>query len=270
MLASWRVIVVFAVVGLAGCQHLPSRAASWLGWEDAPERVASLDYDAMASLGALEGACLTLSRAYQQQQRLPREELENTLLPTCRTRISEAQAEREYLRLLDDLIAVAWQQVQAAKAEKARLAEERRQLEEAVDRSRELAEDYREEGEAEAEREQAERLAAAHIYPALSSVQDLPLAYAVGQPSSRSLKTFLACLEIAYPNQGYSVRYEGEDLTVLASEANMLHGNVTMETRFTRAWDTWVLRSLRVGEIVANTPRDRYTLANNLVSDQCP
>ena len=109
----------------------------------------------------------------------------------------------------------------------------------------------------------------AHILSILEDVPDQPLAFAVGQASERTMKNFLACLEVGYPNQGYEVDRGDDSLTVTARQADMLRGDVDIRARFVNVWDTWMLESLSVAELTARTPQDRFMLAQNLLAGHC-
>ena len=103
----------------------------------------------------------------------------------------------------------------------------------------------------------------------LDRLPDQPLAFAVGQASERTMKNFLACLEVGYPNQGYEVDRGDDSLTVTARQADMLRGDVDIRARFVNVWDTWMLESLSVAELTARTPQDRFMLAQNLLAGHC-
>ncbi|MDX1804404.1 MAG: hypothetical protein R3292_09995 [Alcanivorax sp.] len=252
--------------------------AGWLGWQRAPAQVDGLTYAAIAELGADSDDCQTLAMAFQQQRYVSKSRFATTWLPGCRHAIDQARARhRQELRQLDQAVDSAWQVVQTDQQEKARLAKARReQLRQAMSTTSSNGKeaDAGEKNPPHQQRSSAQLsqqpLAKAQILKELSALSDLPLAYTVGQPSGLTLKRFLACLEVAYPNQGYSINQADGQLTVRALDADMMRGKVLIESRYSRVWDTWVLQLLRVQEIIASSAKDRYHLARNLLAGRCP
>lgn len=257
------------MVTLSGCAHLRDTAAGWVGRVPAPATVAGLGYGDIDRLGALEGECQALADAHRQGRFVPTRWLHDTALPACQGRVETAREALRRDQELDLLVERAYQAVQAQQAELARQAAERQRIREDMESQRQEAEER-----GKAEKQQAlgvlrERLDDANIRDLLKDIQDQPLAYALGQPSQRSMKDFLSCLELGYPNQGYRVEQNNSGLTVTALQANMLRGDVDIRARFVDVWDTWLLESLTVAEMTATTPQDRFLLAQNLLAGQC-
>ena len=254
-------------MGLGGCASMMETTAGLIGRTPAPPTVDGLDYTAIRDLGALEGSCESLRQAHETERYVPQRTLNELWLPACRRRIQEA---RRFNAEMERLVQRAYEAEQAhQKALEEKRAEERR-VREAMEAARRDAEERQEANPEEENREHLrERLADAHILQILDDVPDQPLAFSLGQPSERSMKNFLACLEVGYPNQGYQVERDGGDLTVTALQADMLRGDVDIRAHFVNVWDTWMLETLSVAEMTADTPRDRFMLAQNLMAGPC-
>lgn len=266
----WLLIVGVGSLALSGCASLMESGASLLGREPVPARVAGLPLGDLATLGIDDGVCAELAEARRQDRRVSGRWLREDALPACARRIEAAREARRYDQELDRLVERAWQAEQAAERERARQRAEQRRVREAMEAARRDAEARQEANRKEDNRSRLrERLADAHILSILENVPDQPLAFSLGQPSERTLKNFLACLEVGYPNQGYQVDRQGDDLTVTALQADMLRGDVDIRAHFVNVWDTWMLESLRVAEMTADTPRDRFMLAQNLMAGPC-
>lgn len=261
-------LVLLALITLlvSGCASLRESTAGWLGQTPAPATVAGLNYAEIEELGALDDACSKLANAHAEERYLSERKLNDEWLPACRQRIESARESRR----LDRLVATAYEEQQAYKEEKARQREEREQVRRNIEAARKDAEAHREASDVdEAQSQLRERLSDAHILTLLEAVPDQPLAFAVGQSSERSMKYFLACLEVGYPNQGYEINRGDKSLTVTARQANMLRGDVDIRAHFEDVWDTWMLESLSVAEVTARTPQDRFMLVQNLLAGHC-
>jgi len=253
------------VLALNGCASLRDSTAGLMGRTQVPDTVAGLSYGDVDALGAMDGACRRLAEAHQTERYVDERQLHEDWLPACRERIESARQSRR----LDRLVAEAYQAQQAHEAELARQRAERERIRRNMEAARREAEKRSEAADDDAQGRLLERLADAHIFSVLQDVPDQPLAFAVGQSSERSMKNFLACLEVGYPNQGYEVDRDDNSLTVTARQANMMRGDVDIRARFVDVWDTWMLESLSVAEITARTPQDRFMLAQNLLAGHC-
>ncbi|ASK33741.1 hypothetical protein CEK62_04725 [Alcanivorax sp. N3-2A] len=253
---------------LSGCASLGETSAGWVGRVKAPDSVAGLDYPSIKELGALRGECAELAEARRRGAYVSRHWLNETALPGCQRRIDVAQALRRE-RQLDALVDQAYRDQQAIAAQRARAAAERRRIQEDMENQRREAQARSRAADRQALTVLRERLDDANIRGLLTDVPDQPLAYAVGQPSQRSMKDFLSCLEVGYPNQGYRIERDDGRLSVTALGANMLRGDVDIRARFVNVWDTWLLESLTVAEMNATTPQDRFLLAQNLLAGHC-
>jgi len=252
-------------VALTGCASLRDSTAGLLGRTQAPATVAGLSYGAIDALGAMEGACRQLAGAHGAGRYVDERLLNDDWLPACRARIESVRQSRRQDRLVDD----AYQAQRAHEAELARQRAEQARIRRNMEAARREAEKRSEDAADNAQARLRERLADAHILSILDDVPDQPLAFAVGQASERSMKNFLACLEVGYPNQGYEVDRGDDSLTVTARQADMLRGDVDIRARFVNVWDTWMLESLSVAELTARTPQDRFMLAQNLLAGHC-
>ncbi len=252
-------------VALTGCASLRDSTAGLMGRTQAPDAVAGLSYGAIDALGAMDGACRRLAEAHRAERYVDQRQLREDWLPACRERIESVRQSRRLDRLVDD----AYQAQQAHEAELARQRAERERVRRDMEAARREAEKRSEAAADEAQGRLRERLADAHILSILEDVPDQPLAFAVGQASERTMKNFLACLEVGYPNQGYEVDRGDDSLTVTARQADMLRGDVDIRARFVNVWDTWMLESLSVAELTARTPQDRFMLAQNLLARHC-
>lgn len=269
--AHWRTLPLLALLTLvlSGCAHWRDTAAGWIGQVHSPATVAGLAYTDIKRLGALQGECATLAEAHRQGYHVAAGWLRETGLPACKERVAAAREAWRRDRELDRLVDQAYQAVQAHQAELARQAAQRKRIREDIKAQRLAAEALNKMAEEQALSRLRERLNDANIRALLKDVPDQPLAYAVGQPSQRSMKDFLSCLEVGYPNQGYQVQHGDNRLTVTALQANMLRGDVDIRAHFVNVWDTWLLESLTVAEMKATTPQDRFLLAQNLLAGHC-
>ncbi|MBL7249209.1 hypothetical protein ACLD02_10295 [Alloalcanivorax sp. C16-2] len=241
--------------------------AGLIGRSPAPATVDGLDYAAIRDLGALEGSCESLRQAHDSERYVSQRTLNDLWLPACRQRIVEA---RRFNEEMERLVRQAYEAEQAHQKALAEQREKERRVREAMEAARRDAEERQRASAEEENREHlSERLADAHILQILDDIPDQPLAFSLGQPSERSMKNFLACLEVGYPNQGYQVQRGDDALTVTALQADMLRGDVDIRARFVNVWDTWMLESLSVAEMTADTPRDRFMLAQNLMAGPC-
>ncbi len=267
MMRSNLTILLLGLVAMAltGCASLRDSTAGLLGRTQAPDTVAGLSYGAVDALGALDGACRQLAEAHRAGRYVDERQLREAWLPACRERIEAVRQSRRLDRLVDQ----AYQEQQAYEAEQARQRAERERIRRDMEAARREAEKRSEDADNDARARLGERLAEAHILSILEDVPDQPLAFAVGQSSERTMKNFLACLEVGYPNQGYEVDRDKTSLTVTARQADMLRGDVDIRARFVDVWDTWMLESLSVAEITARTPQDRFMLAQNLLAGHC-
>ena len=255
---------------LSGCASLMESGASLLGREPVPATVAGLPLADLGTLDIEDGACAELAEAHAEGRRVSGRRLREQWLPACAARIEQAREARRFDQEMDRLVEQAWQAQRAAEREQARQRAERQRVREAMEAARRDAETRQEANRKQDNRTRLrERLADAHILTILEDVPDQPLAFSLGQPSERSLKNFLACLEVGYPNQGYQVDRQEDTLTVTALQADMLRGDVDIRARFVNVWDTWMLEFLRVAEMTADTPRDRFMLAQNLMAGPC-
>lgn len=254
-------------MAISGCASLMETTAGLVGRTPAPATVDGLDYDAIAELGALEGGCESLRQAHESELFVSQQTLNDLWLPDCRQQIDEAR------RFNEEMARLVQQAYEAELAHQKALAEQRekeRRVRRAMEAARRDAE-RRQQASAKDENQARlrERLADAHILQILDDIPDQPLAFSLGQPSERSMKNFLACLEVGYPNQGYQVERGKDALTVTALQADMLRGDVDIRARFVNVWDTWMLESLSVAEMNADTPKDRFMLAQNLMAGPC-
>lgn len=270
-------LLFMLLFGLAGCASLPYELPG-MSAVPAPERVAGLRYAQMEELGALRGACAHLQDMRQQGRRLRPQELEEQLLPACKRQIEGAQARlaRERQEAEERAIAEmmerewAWVQEQAAlrRSREAEWREAERQRQEAELLRAQLAQ--AEQAQAERRAALAQRIMATNVQAALEEYEDKPIAHSMGQPSATTLKTFLACVELAYPNQGYRVSQSGRTLTVIARKAQLPRGDLPIETRFVENANYWRMTYLMVADIEARTDADRFVLSQNLAAEGCP
>ncbi|MED5388852.1 MAG: hypothetical protein VX793_08380 [Pseudomonadota bacterium] len=245
--------------------------AGWLGWTQAPEQVAGLSYAQIAALDARVGGCQSLYRHYRDNRFLKASQA-NRWQADCVAQIARARKARHYAEQVDKEVDAAWQAVLAHQEAERQEAQRRRELREGIEQAQKMAESLRdaEEEQEKGRQQRLERLDGANIHGLMGDVPNLPLAFTVGSPSTMTLKRFLACLEVLYPNDGYAIRRDGDKLSVKAERANMLRGDVLLESRYARIWDSWTLQYLSVGEIRAENAQDRYVLAKNLLGAQCP
>lgn len=258
------------IAAVSGCSTVVPTTADWLGWTRAPAQVAGLDYDEIEALGARVGGCQSLYQHYSEARYL-KEQQAAVWQDDCMAQIAQARKARHYAQQVDLEVENAWQAVLAHKEEQRRQEQRRREIREGMRQAQQMADTLRnaEEEQEKAQSQRLERLDGANIHNLMQEVPNLPLAFTVGSPSGMTLKRFLACLEVLYPNQGYRIRRDGDKLTVKAERASMMRGDVLLESRYTRIWDNWTLQYLSVGEIRAENAQDRYVLAQNLLGSQC-
>src|SRR5690606_20770354 len=130
------------------------------------------------------------------------------LIARCGARVRRVLDVREQDQELDRLVSEAWDATIQARLERERRERRREQVRRAIAQAREEAEARNDSAAEDALAQLRERMADAHILQVLREVPDQPLAYAIGQPSERSMKEFLSCLEVAYPNEGYEMQWE--------------------------------------------------------------
>lgn len=269
-----RIVPVFftgcLVAAASGCSTVVPTTAGWLGWTHAPAQVAGLDYDEIEALGARVGGCQSLYQHHSESRYL-KEQQEVAWRNDCVAQISRVRKARHDAEQVELEVDRAWKAVLMHKEEQRRKAERRRELREEMRQARQMAEALRnaEEEQENAQQQRQERLDGANIHGLIQDVPNLPLAFTVGSPSDMTLKRFLACLEVLYPNEGYQIRRDGDKLTVKAEQATMMRGDVLLESRYARIWGSWILQYLSVGEIRAVNAEDRYVLAQNLLGSQC-
>src|SRR5690606_23959995 len=220
---------------------------------------------------ALHGSCAYLKDLRDQALLLPEAEF-STVLAACTAQVmkaEEAEAERlraEEERAIAELMAREWQAVEEAREQEWREAERRRQEAELL--RAQLAEAEQK----EQERRQALmlRISQTVVQRELADVPDKPIAHNLGQPLKTTLKTFLACVELAYPNKGYRIERSGRNLTVVMREAELPRGDLAIESRFVENPEYWRMTYLRVADIEARTDADRFVLSQNLTAESCP
>jgi hypothetical protein len=249
---------------------VPTTADWLLGWTRAPAKVGGLDYHEIDALGARVEGCQSLYQHYRDARYL-KEQQAAAWRDDCVEQIARARKARRYAQQVDLEVERAWQAVLAHREAQRRQAQRRRELRDDMRQAQKMAESLRnaEEKQEKAQSQRLERLDGANIHNLMLEVPNLPLAFTVGSASEMTLKRFLACLEVLYPNEGYQIRRDGDKLTVKAERATMMRGDVLLESRYTRIWDNWTLQYLSVGEIRAENAQDRYVLAQNLLGSQC-
>jgi len=262
--------LLLAVVGLAGCANLRDALQLQQG-VPAPERVQGMSYLAISQLGALEDSCLTLSHHYEQEDTLSSEELA-ALIFDCESviaraqqalnnRVKEAEAEAISASLQQD-----YEQFVAQKEEEWRRAEKQRQAAAALRAQLAQAELLQEQRESELK----ERMLATQVQEALKKIEDKPIAHNAADPSNTTLKEFLACVELAYPNKGYEVKQNGKQLSIVVKEAKLPRGDLPITLRFSENAEYWRMTHLMVADIEARSDADRFVLSQNLTAESCP
>ena len=248
---------------LAGCsrQGMVGTSAGLFGRVEAPETVSGFEYSEIRAMGGLRDECLVLSDIYRRRAYVREADLETWLLPECEAIVAVEQARIAEEQAIAELVAREWAIIQH------RLEIMRR--EEA--RQRRLEREAREAEEASARELQALRdaVAGAAIWHELRDIEDKPLAHTQGQPSEVSLKNFLACVELAYPNQGYEISRSGRNLSVIARRARLPRGEMPIETRFVEYPGAWLMSYLKVADIEPRSAADRYVLSENLLAERC-
>lgn len=257
---------------LASCASLRDASPPWVPHVAPPDRIAGLTYADIDRLGALHGPCAYLADLHNQQLTLPEERYRQLVLPGCEAQISKAEEQEaarlraEEERAIAELMEREWQRVEEAREQEWREAERRRQEAELLRAQLARAE------ELEQQRREAlqQRISQAAIQQELANVPDMPIAHNLGQPLKTTLKTFLACIELAYPNQGYQITRSGRNLTIIANEARLPRGDLAIETRFIENPAYWRMTYLRVADIEARTDADRFVLSQNMTAESCP
>lgn len=265
-----------ACVGLllllaAGCTPISDVTLPWVPQITPPDRIGGLTYAEIDELGALHGPCAYLGDLHARALTLTEVEF-GPVLEACKAQIMKAEAEEaERLRAeeeqaIAEMMAREWQAVEQAREQEWREAEQRRQEAELLRAQLAAAE------EKERQRRAAllQRLSQAVVQRELADVQDKPIAHNLGQPLKTTLKTFLACVELAYPNKGYQITRSGRNLTVVMREAELPRGDLAIESRFVENPEYWRMTYLRVADIEARTDADRFVLSQNLTAESCP
>lgn len=259
--------VILALVLISGCvsqRHAAMDAgAGLLGRSLAPETVSGLDYGQIRGLEALRDECLVLSDLQRRRGYLRSEDINEWLVPECQGIIAREQARIAEEQAIAEFISREWAILQH------RLVELRR--EEARQRRAEQALAEQQEQEQLRIFKLRESIRAALIQRELRDhdVQDKPLAHTQGQPTEITLKTFLACVELAYPNGGYRINRSARNLTVIAERARLPRGEMPIEARFIEYPNAWLLNYLKVADIEPRTAADRYVLSENLLAERC-
>lgn len=263
--------LLLAALLAAGCTPISDVVMPWVPQVAPPDRIGGFTYAGMDALGALHGPCAYLGDLYERALTLPEAEL-GPVLEACTAQILKAELEEaERLRAeeeqaIAEMMAREWQAVEAAREQEWREAERRRQEAELL-RAQLAAAEQREQQRREALRR---RLDQAVVQRELANVPDKPIAHNLGQPLKTTLKTFLACVELAYPNKGYQVTRSGRNLTVVIREAELPRGDLAIEARFVDNPEYWRMTYLRVADIEARTDADRFVLSQNLTAESCP
>lgn len=236
-----------------------------------PERVQGLSYLAISQIGALQDSCLTLSNHYENQTQLPREEVA-ALVFDCESVIARAQQEisnrvkQAEAEAISESLKEDYEQFLARREAEWRRAEQQRQAAAALRAQLEEAERQQREREAALK----EQIKSTQAYAALEKIKDKPIAHNAGDPSDTMLKTFLACVELAYPNKGYAVKQNGKELNIEVKEAKLPRGDLPIIMRFTESSDYWRMTYLMVADIEARSDADRFVLSQNLTAESCP
>src|SRR5699024_929907 len=266
--------VLGSTIWLDGCTTL----ATMFGGVKAPERVQGLSYLAISRLGALEGSCLVLSEHYEDGTSLLEEELaehieacEKTIEGVHRElnqRVKDVEQEAISASVQQDYeyFAAQQRQRQQIRQEEWRKAEEERQR--AAVLKAQLQEAERK--VAERQQELQEKLSHTNVMQALEKIDDKPIAHHVNQPSQARLKEFLACVELAYPNQGYEVKRSSKQLTIVVKQAKLPRGDFPIAMAFNEYPDYWRMTHLKVADIEARSDTDRFVLSQNLTAESCP
>lgn len=259
--------ILFISVG--SCTSMRTSMLGVLGKVPAPSHVAGLSYAQIDQLGVDDEQCQTLQSAFQQNQFLPRDALHDALLPSCEHAIARAQAREQWLVMMDAQIDQAWRDMLKQKQVNAAKAAARKRVREGIRERQNAAQQEQQDEQRDKLAVLRQQISQAHIHASLVDVPDKPLGYTLADISERSMKEFIACIELAYPNQGYEVTRSRHQLTVRALKSELLRGDVTIEARFHQTPDIWVLNYLRVAEIEAPTAQDRFILAQNLMASRC-
>ena len=259
--------ILFISVGSCTSMHTSMQAV--LGNVPAPSHVAGLSYDQIEALGVDEAQCGALRSAFQQNQFLPRDTLNGSLLPSCEQAIADQQARAHWLVIMDSQIDQAWRDMLKREQVNAAKAAARKRVREGIRERQNAAQQDQQDEQRDKLAVLKQQISQAKIYASLIDVEDKPLGYTLADTSERSMKEFIACIELAYPNQGYDITRSRHQLTVRALKSELLRGEVTIEVRFHQTPDIWVLNYLRVAEIEAPTAQDRFILAQNLMASRC-
>ncbi|MBZ2188439.1 hypothetical protein K8B33_04990 [Alcanivorax sp. JB21] len=272
-----RVWTLLPALLMAGCASLPLEMGGF-GGSTAPQTVAGLTYEEIQQLGALRGTCAHLQDMRRQGRRVDATEMTERLLPACEQMIEsareKARQEREEAERREIAVFMAreWAVVEAQVAQRRSREREWREAEQQRQEAELLRAQLAQAEEKQAERRAAlaERIRTTTIYDKLSEYEDKPVAHSIGQPSQTTLKTFLACVELAYPNKGYRISQSGRTLTIIAREAQLPRGDLPIEMRFNENPQYWRMTYLMVADIEARQDADRFVLSQNLVAQSCP
>lgn len=275
----WRSVSTALVVLLAvmqgGCADLRGTTREWgarlVGREPVSPMVAGVTLADLSSLGVRDApGCRELVEADQAGRLVSSRVLQQQWLPMCGAAVEDAQAHARWLAEAQRLIDEAWQMLEQERIEREQREARQQALENAIRDRQQAAEQQAR----QVEREERivtlrDELEAAQIHDALRAFQDKPMGYTLADKSARSMKEFLACIELAYPNKGYEVSYSGHVLSVKVLKASSLRGSITIEARFYETGDVWLLNYLRVAEMEAPSAQDRFILAQNLMASHC-
>lgn len=257
---------VLLMLLLSGCASVRQGAldtgAALTGRVLAPEQVAALDYGQIRGLDALRDECLVLADVQRRRGYIKQTDLE-WLVPQCENIIASEQARIAEEQAIAEFIAREWAVLQHRLEQIRREEARQRRQQEAIARETQARE--------EAVFMLREAIAGALIQRELADngVQNKPLAHTQGQPVEISLNTFLACVELAYPNAGYRISRNARNLTVVAVRARLPRGEMPIEARFIEYPNSWLLNYLKVADIEPRTAADRYVLAENLLAERC-
>ncbi|AJD47636.1 hypothetical protein S7S_06100 [Isoalcanivorax pacificus W11-5] len=259
------------LLAAAGCTPISDVVMPWVPQVTPPARVGGLTYAGIDELGALHGPCAYLGDLHTRGLMLPETEFE-LVLEACTAQVMKAEEEEaerlraEEERAIAEMMAREWQAVEAAREQEWREAERRRQEAELLRAQLAAAE------QKERERREAllQRISQANVQRELAGVPDKPIAHNLSQPLKTTLKTFLSCIELAYPNKGYQIARSGRTLTVIMREAELPRGDLAIESRFVENPEYWRMTYLRVADIEARTDADRFVLSQNLTAESCP
>ena len=236
-------------------------AADLVGRVQAPDTVAGYEYSEIRAMGGLRDECLVLSDVHRRRGFVRAADLQDWLVPECEAIVAIEQARIAEQQAIAELVAREWAIIQhrleimrREEAHQRRLEREAREAEETAARELQALRDA---------------VAGAAIWAELQDVEDKPLAHTQGQPSEVSLKNFLACVELAYPNQGYDITRSNRNLSVIARRARLPRGEMPIEARFVEYPGAWLMSYLKGADIEPRTAADRYVLSENLLAERC-